>query len=132
MSLRGFAAILIVGQTLQPQACGNKPQPPASDQAITNQFTTTDGIRLGVQTIVSNVEIPWSLAFAPDGRLFFTERPGRVRVVQSDQLVATPALVLSDVRAVGEGGLLGIALHPQFANNHFVYLLYTTTGAAGV
>jgi len=131
MSLRGFAAIVIVGQVLQPQACGSKPQPPASDQAITNQFTTSDGIRLGVQTIVSNVEVPWSLAFAPDGRLFFTERPGRVRVVQADQLVAAPALVLSDVRAVGEGGLLGITLHPQFASNHFVYLLYTTTGAAG-
>jgi len=129
---RILVATVLFAQLVQPQACGsNTPQPPAGNQPITNQFTTADGLRLGVQTIVSTVEIPWSLAFAPDGRMFFTERPGRVRVVQSEQLVSTPALVLTDVRAVGEGGLLGIALHPQFATNHFVYLLYTTNGASG-
>jgi glucose/arabinose dehydrogenase len=114
----------------QTQACGSPtPAPPSSE--ISDQFTTPDGIRLGVQTIVTNVEIPWSLAFAPDGRLFFTERPGRVRVYQNGQLLPAPALTLSDVRAAGEGGLLGIALHPNFGQNHFVYLLYTADSSAG-
>ncbi|HEY8549859.1 MAG TPA: PQQ-dependent sugar dehydrogenase [Vicinamibacterales bacterium] len=99
------------------------PSPPASSGG--DIFTAQDGTRFGVETVVSNVEIPWSLAFAPDGRLFFTERPGRVRVVQNGQLLPDPMLVLTDVAAVGESGALGLAVHPQFADNHFVYLAYT-------
>ena len=59
------------------------------------------------------------------------ERPGRVRVFQNGQVLAAPALVLTDVAAVGEGGLLGIAVHPDFASNHFVYLAYTARLAGG-
>jgi glucose/arabinose dehydrogenase len=130
-------ALVVVAQTISPDACSNRPpqsppqSPPADTLPITDQFTTQDGLRLGVQTIVTNVEIPWSLAFAPDGRLFFTERAGRVRVYQNGQLVPDPALVVSDVRHEGEGGLLGIALHPDFAQNRFVYLLYTADTPAG-
>jgi glucose/arabinose dehydrogenase len=130
--LRLAAFVVVVAQVFEPQACKKKPAPETGDQPITNQFTTSDGLRLGVQTLVTNLEIPWSLAFAPDGRLFFTERPGRVRVYQNGQLRDAPALSLEDVRHIGEGGLLGIALHPQFATNHFVYLLYTANGPGGL
>jgi glucose/arabinose dehydrogenase len=108
-------------------------QPPRSDPnpPITDQFTTSDGIRLGVQTLITGLQIPWSMAFAPDGRLFFTERPGRVRVFQDGALVESPALTLDDVSAVGEGGLLGIALRPLFGVNHQVYLLYTAATPDG-
>ncbi len=98
---------------------------------ITDSFTTSDGLQLGVQTLVTNVEIPWSLAFTPDGRLFFTERPGRVRAYANGQLLPAPALVVDDVYPVGEGGALGLAVHPQFAVNHFVYLFYTAQTASG-
>ena len=63
--------------------------------------------------------------------MFLTERPGRVRVFERGQLLAAPALVLTDVAAVGEGGLLGIAVHPDFATNHFVFLAYTARLAGG-
>src|SRR5437899_6860949 len=93
MTMRSFslAAVVIAAQVIQPQGC-KSPAPPSSDSnpPITDQFTTQDGIRLGVQTIVTNVEIPWDLAFAPDGRLFFTERPGRVRRYQTGQLQSAP------------------------------------------
>jgi glucose/arabinose dehydrogenase len=75
--------------------------------------------------IARGLEIPWSLAFAPDGRLFVTERPGRVRVIAGGRLLPEPALTLPDVAAVGEGGLLGVTLDPNFAENHLVYLVYT-------
>src|SRR5690606_15692184 len=74
---------------------------------------------------------PWSLAFAPDGRLFVTERPGRVRVVQNGQLLPEPALALTDVFTTGESGILGLALHPDFASNGFVYLTYTAVTPDG-
>jgi aldose sugar dehydrogenase len=132
MRLQFLAALLIVAQVAEPQSCSRRPLPPIDpDIPVTNTFTTSEGLRLGVQTVVTNLEIPWSLAFAPDGRLFFTERPGRVRVWQNGQLVTQPALVLEDVRHEGEGGLLGIALHPNFATNHLVYLLYTANSPSG-
>src|SRR5262245_40176343 len=111
MRFIALAATIVATQLIQPQACSS-PAPPSStnNPPITDQFTTSDGLQLGVQTIVTNVEIPWSMAFAPDGRLFFTERPGRVRIYQNGQL--TTALTLDDVRLVGESGLLRIGLAP--------------------
>jgi glucose/arabinose dehydrogenase len=105
-----------------------EPPPPPTDPPTPpplEVFVAADGTRFGVQTVATNLQIPWSLAFAPDGRLFVTERPGRVRIIRNGTLLADPALTLSDVRAEGEGGLLGLTLHPDFAENHLVYLVYT-------
>ncbi len=88
-------------------------------------FTAADGTTFRVEVVATGLEIPWSLTFTPDGRLFVTERPARVRVVQNGQLLATPALTLTDAWANGEAGVLGLAVDPAFALNRFVYLLYT-------
>src|SRR5918911_5159134 len=71
-------------------------------------------------------------ALAPDGRLFLTERPGRVRVVEGGQLRPEPAATLPAVAATGEGGLLGLALAPDFARSRALYLYHTYRGAGGV
>ena len=114
----------------------NGGDPPGSDPPgglPIDQYTAADGTRFGVQTVVTGLEIPWSLAFAPDGRLFVAERPGRVRIVQNGQLLQAPALVLDDVFTTGESGILGLTVHPQFATNRFVYLTYTArTGGSPV
>ncbi len=73
---------------------------------------------------VRELEVPWALAFAPDGRAFLTERAGRVRVVRGGRLDPQPVLTLP-VAHVGEAGLLGLALHPQFPRAPYVYLYYT-------
>ena len=104
--------------------------PPPSGSPVTS-LTARDGTVYGVQVIATGLEIPWSLAFAPDGRLFITERPGRVRIFANGQLQTEPALVLTDVFTSGESGILGLALHPEFATNHFVYLTYTATSPNG-
>jgi glucose/arabinose dehydrogenase len=70
------------------------------------------------------LEIPWAMAFAPDGRAFVTERPGRVRVIRNGRLDPKPVAVLP-VAHVGEGGLLGLALDPEFPRRPFVYVYYT-------
>jgi len=80
---------------------------------------------------VSGLDTPWAIAFAPDGRIFLTERPGRIRVVQDGKLDPAPWLTL-DVAEVGEGGLLGLALDPQFAQNRFVYVAYTYRTEGGL
>jgi glucose/arabinose dehydrogenase len=85
-----------------------------------------------VTVVAQGLEVPWSIAFAPDGRMFVTERPGRVRVIESGRLRAEPLLSLTDVVATGEAGLMGLALHPDFARNRFVYLCYATSGLTDV
>jgi glucose/arabinose dehydrogenase len=83
-------------------------------------------------TLADNLEIPWGLGFLPDGSLLFTERPGRVRMITADgKLQPDPVMTIVGVNATGEGGLLGIAIHPQFANNKFVYLYASYTGDTG-
>jgi aldose sugar dehydrogenase len=66
------------------------------------------------------------MAFLPDHSLLVTERKGSVRLIHSDGfLKQEPIAVIANVKQVGEGGLLGIAVHPHFEKNHFIYLYYT-------
>ncbi len=85
---------------------------------------------LKVETVAENLEIVWSIVFAPDGRIFFTERPGRVRVVENGKLREKPFFVIPDIELSGESGLMGMTLHPDFANNHYIYLAYAYQDAA--
>ena len=77
-----------------------------------------------VETVAENVEIVWSIVFAPDGRVFFAERPGRVRIIENGKLRAAPFFTVPDISLSDEGGLMGMTLHPKFAENRFVYLAY--------
>ena len=114
----------------EPPPTNPPPVDPTAGFPIT-PFTAADGTRFGVQTLVTGLQIPWSLAFTPDGRLLVSERPGRVRVYQNGALLPEPALTLTDVFTRDESGILGLAVHPDFANNHFVYLVYTANGPRG-
>jgi Glucose / Sorbosone dehydrogenase len=85
---------------------------------------------LDIATVAEGLSQPSDLAVAPDGRLFVTEREGRVRVVAGGALVPEPALELDDVDARSGAGLSSIALHPGFARNHLVYVAYTARAGA--
>jgi glucose/arabinose dehydrogenase len=84
-----------------------------------------------VETVASGLENPWALAFLPDGRMLVTERPGRLRLVGRDGRVSEPLAGVPAVQARGQGGLLDVALDPDFANNHLVYLAYAEPGEGG-
>ncbi len=85
----------------------------------------------GVELVLGGLEAPWALDFSEDGRLFFTERVGRVGVVEGGE--ARTLLTLDVVAAPGEeGGLLGLALHPGFSGNRLVYLYYTYRDGSGI
>lgn len=85
-------------------------------------------VRFRVETVAANLEVPWAIAFAPDGRIFVTERPGRVRVIEQGKLRPEPVATLHDVESVVESGLMDLTLHPQFASNHYLYLAYAYRG----
>ena len=84
---------------------------------------TFEEYKVIVETVTEDLEVPWSIAFAPDGRIFVTERVGKLRVIEEGELNLVPIKIL-DV-GKGEGGLLGLALDPNFDENHHLYLYYT-------
>ena len=87
--------------------------------------------RFRVVSLVSGLVHPWSLAFLPDGDLLITERPGRLRVVRLGHLLEVPIAGVPVVAAVGQGGLLDVVLHPDFATNRLLCLSYSRPDSAG-
>ena len=84
-----------------------------------------------VVTVATGLDHPWGLAFLPDGRMLVTERPGRLRTVTAGRLAPEPVAGVPKVRASGQGGLLDVALHPEFGENRRVYLSYSAGNRHG-
>ncbi len=102
----------------------------SSDQTTSNNLPF-------VAQVATNLDTPWAMAFLPNKDILFTERAGRVRLIEAKGelngepvaiLKQEPIATISEVKEIGEGGLLGIAVHPEFEKNHFVYLYYTYSG----
>src|SRR2546425_11774677 len=102
-------------------ACSHPPPGRGAGEVETSQSTQSS---FKVETVIPNLEVVWSIVWTPDGRMLFTERPGRVRVYEGGKLRPEPLFVVPDVEPRGESGLMSIALHPQFASNHLLYLSY--------
>ncbi|MFC1988565.1 PQQ-dependent sugar dehydrogenase [Chloroflexota bacterium] len=77
-----------------------------------------------VEVVAAGLDTPWAIDFATDGRIFLTERPGRVRIIKNGRLLDEPWFAV-DIARGGESGLLGLALDHHFGQNRFVYLAYT-------
>ncbi|MDP8944128.1 MAG: PQQ-dependent sugar dehydrogenase, partial [Actinomycetota bacterium] len=106
------------------------PPPPAGERAAPPDRAERPVRSPGgpeVETLASGLEVPWEIAFLPDGRALVTERAGRVRFLRRDgRLEPRPVARVARVEELGEGGLLGLALDPDFARNRLVYLYRTT------
>lgn len=96
----------------------------------------TERHEIGYEILIDGLETPWGMAFLPDGHILVTEKPGRLRMLKPNgELMAKPIQGVPETQAYGQGGLLDVALHPDFPNNHWVYLSYTeidATGQAGI
>ena len=82
-------------------------------------------------TLTTGLAHPWGLAFLPNGDLLITERPGRLRLFRDGALSPEPIAGVPDVAPDGQGGLLDIAIDPDFEGNRFVYLSYAGAGEGG-
>ena len=81
--------------------------------------------------VAKGLDHPWGLTFLPNGRMLVTERPGRMRIVERDGRLSAPLTGVPPVVAAGQGGLLDVALHPQFAQNQLVYWSFSEAGEGG-
>ena len=84
-----------------------------------------------VRTLTSGLRRPWSLAFLPDGRMLVTERPGRLWILDQNGAKTTRVSGVPSVAAIGQGGLLDVVLHPDFASNGLIFLSYAEPGVGG-
>jgi glucose/arabinose dehydrogenase len=93
------------------------------------QDPTADAVpqdhRYRVVTVAEGFEHPWSIAFLPNGDMLVTERPGRLRIVRNGRLLPEPVPGLPEIRAGGQGGLMEVMPHPDFANNRLLYITYS-------
>jgi glucose/arabinose dehydrogenase len=108
---------------------------PAQKPAFEGQYHAPErkaGVAFDVVTVATGLEHPWGLAFLPGGRMLVTEKPGRLRVVNADGTLSAPLGGLPAVDNRGQGGLLGLALDPNFAANRLIYWSYSEPGADGI
>ena len=115
-SIRGAAGLVAAAALTVSTSTWAQPPGPAGEQ-------------FKVVTVAEGLKNPWSMAWLPNGDMLVTERgagdyPGSLRIIRGGKLLPTPVPGVPAVRAQGQGGMQEIAVHPNFAQNHFVYLSY--------
>ena len=90
----------------------------------------TEKVKIRVETVAQGLDHPWGIAFLPDGNFLVTERPGFLRIVTPEGKIGNAIYGVPQVDARGQGGLLDVALDPDFAENRLVYLSYAEKGEA--
>jgi glucose/arabinose dehydrogenase len=101
---------------------------PASEGQLPRDIVRSQEHAFRIESLAEGLEVPWSIAFLPDGRMLVTERAGRLRVIEHGKL--RPELIggLPPIVATGESGLLSVVAHPKFAENHWIYLSFCEPG----
>jgi len=88
-------------------------------------YSSQDGVRFRVETIVRNLEVPWSIVFDKQGNMYFTERSGKLSILRKGEKDPKILASIDGVVEQGEGGLMGLALHPEFEKNRWIYVSFT-------
>jgi len=114
-------SLLVVGQA-NGQSIGI-PVPPLGEGPWI--FDTAEQHKIRVSVVARGFSHPWAIAFLPDSGMLVTERPGRLRIIRDGVLDSHPISGVPEVRTDGNGGLMDVAVHPNFSENGLVYLTYT-------
>jgi len=99
---------------------------PTGDTVVTSEKHS-----FRVETVVDGLEVPWSIAFFPDGRMLVSEQPGRLRIVENGELLPEPVTGTPAVWFEGQGGLMDVEVHPDYEENGWVYLSFSDPGPDG-
>ncbi|MDP2641214.1 MAG: PQQ-dependent sugar dehydrogenase [Candidatus Yanofskybacteria bacterium] len=120
LSSAGFLLVVLVGYGIRERILPFffAPTQTTTERGITASVSEEDGITI----VAEDLRIPWEIAFLPTGELIVTERPGFLVKIEEDSV---RRFVVPDVRRAGEGGLMGLALHPRFKENSLLYVYLT-------
>lgn len=114
------ALVVFIRERENQEGLRNAPSPIAKPGATVD----TRLHRYRVELFAEGLDLPWSLAFLPDGSFLVTERPGALRTITPDGVVGPPIRNTPRVHHYGQGGMLEVALHPNFAENGWIYLAF--------
>jgi glucose/arabinose dehydrogenase len=101
-------------------------------ERVRSGYGDDGAVALNVEEVASGLEIPWSIVWLPDGAMLVSERTGAIRRVEADGTVVDTPVADVPITPSGEGGLLGLALHPDFSSNRWLYVYYTLRSGNGV
>jgi glucose/arabinose dehydrogenase len=104
----------------------------AITKAKPSEVVASEKQSFSVETVAEGLERPWGVAFLPDGRMLVTEKAGRMRIVLPDGKLSAPVTGLPKVDSRGQGGLLDVAVAPDFADTRLVYFTFAEAGEGGV
>lgn len=122
--------VFVAGVALLGAACG-APSAAAAEGELVIEDVSSEQASFRVVQVASGLERPWGMAFLPDGRVLVTERVGRLKLIESDGSVQEIS-GLPSIAAVGQGGLLDVALHPDYDAFGRIYLSYVYRDAGGM
>lgn len=116
-------------------SCGDKNGEDAvqveTEETFAGEVIESQDQKFGVVKITEDLDNPWGIAFLPDGRILVTERAGSIRIIKDGKLTDERISGVPKVYSQGQGGLLDIQLHPDYANNGWIYLTYSKPGPGG-
>ena len=111
-------------------SCSGKTEPQNDQEGPNEAFTgvviTTEELDFSIDTLATGLVNPWGMAFLPDGRILIAERPGNLRVFEDGALLPQSVNGIPEIWAHGQGGLLDVVLHPNYAQNQWIYLGYAS------
>jgi aldose sugar dehydrogenase len=100
--------------------------------ALANQVVVAGSEKIILNPIGQGLKEPWGMAFLPDDRILVTEKSGKLRMIENGKLLPTAISGVPKVVDSGQGGLLDVVLHPNYAENGWIYLSYSGKGDGGV
>jgi glucose/arabinose dehydrogenase len=126
---RQNAILLCIALFITLQSCsGNKS---TTSQNNSNSNEARPNGTVGADTLATGLQNPWGMAFLPDGRVLITEKRGTLRIVENGVLASQPVSGVPAVFAQGQGGLLDVMTHPDYAQNGWIYMTYSKAGPDG-
>ena len=131
-SLLGIAGVIIIIIAISVATVLSTPSDttvPIPEPATTDNANQTNK---GIRTIAQNLDVPWAIDIAVDNRIFFTEKPGRLGMIHANGTLASEPVVNIHTEDIGEAGLRGLALHPNFTQNHLMYVYHTYAKNGGL
>lgn len=131
-SLLGIAGIIIIIIAISVATVLSTPSDttvPIPEPATTDNANQANK---GIRTIAQNLDVPWAIDIAVDNRIFFTEKPGRLGMIHANGTLASEPVVNIHTEDIGEAGLMGLALHPNFTQNHLMYVYHTYAKNGGL
>lgn len=128
--LAGLPVVAAGAQGVDPRPANGASQVPAF-AGQTDAPERRLNVAFDVVTVADGLDTPWALAFLPNGKILVTERPGRLRVIGTDGSRSEPVSGMPPVDARGQGGLLDVAIDPDFARTSLVYWSYAEPREGG-